>query len=292
MDSNAKRTHLAKITARLTGGGSTTSSEATPTGKPTTNMSAERPSHSYAPTHERKHAAKQAPSSHNQHKHETKNPPGSLNERMHTPKLTADAMLSAPSSRQFIGNTETIIAIGASTGGTQALEQVLTQVAANSPGIVIVQHMPEKFTSSFAARLNTRCKIEVREAKNNERILPGVALVAPGGKHMLIKRANNQYIVEVLDGPLVCRHRPSVDVLFRSAAAAAGKNAVGFILTGMGDDGARGMKEMFDMGSTTYAQDHASCVVFGMPKEAIDMKGVSKIIPLSQVAAAINQYGK
>jgi two-component system chemotaxis response regulator CheB len=288
MDSNAKRAHLAKITARLSGGSTPISSEAPSTRTPSTQT--ERPSHSH--THERKHEAKHAPSSHNEHKNESKHQPGSLNERMHTPKLTADAMLSAPTSRQFIGNTETIIAIGASTGGTQALEQVLTKVAANTPGIVIVQHMPEKFTSSFAARLNTRCKIEVREAKNNERILPGVALIAPGGKHLLIKRANNQYIVEVLDGPLVCRHRPSVDVLFRSAAAAAGKNAVGFILTGMGDDGARGMKEMFDMGATTYAQDHASCVVFGMPKEAIDMKGVSKIIPLDQVAAAINQYGK
>jgi two-component system chemotaxis response regulator CheB len=292
MDSNAKLAHLAKITARLSGGSTPASSEAMPVAKQTPNTSTERPAQSQAPTHERKQEAKHTVSSNNQHKHETKHAPGSLNERMHTPKLTADAMLSAPTSRQFIGNTETIIAIGASTGGTQALEQVLTQVAANTPGIVIVQHMPEKFTGSFAARLNTRCKIEVREAKNNERVLPGVALVAPGGKHLLIKHANNQYIVEVLDGPLVCRHRPSVDVLFRSAAAAAGKNAVGFILTGMGDDGARGMKEMFDMGATTYAQDHASCVVFGMPKEAIDMKGVSKIIPLDQVATAINQYGK
>lgn len=287
MDSNAKRAHLAKITARLTGEKTPSHSETAPAAKATPSKPSTAHSHSHS--HPHKHELK------HEHKHEAKaekHTPGSMNERMHTPKLTADAMLSAPNSRQFIGNTETIIAIGASTGGTQALEQVLTQVAANSAGIVIVQHMPEKFTSSFATRLNTRCKIDVREAKHNDRILPGVALIAPGGKHMLIKRANNQYIVEVLDGPLVCRHRPSVDVLFRSAAAAAGKNAVGFILTGMGDDGARGMKEMFDMGSTTYAQDHASCVVFGMPKEAIDMKGVSKIIPLNQVAAAINQYAK
>ncbi|MBM5571819.1 MULTISPECIES: chemotaxis protein CheB [Deefgea] len=277
MDSNAKRAHLAKITARLSGGSTTTPSETPAAIKPATSTHSERATHSR---------------SHSPERQSDKHPPGSLTERMHTPKLTADAMLSAPNNRQFIGSTETIIAIGASTGGTQALEQVLTQVATNTPGIVIVQHMPEKFTSSFASRLNTRCKIEVREARNNDRILPGVALIAPGGKHLLIKRANNQYLVEVLDGPLVCRHRPSVDVLFRSAAAAAGKNAVGFILTGMGDDGARGMKEMFDMGATTYAQDHASCVVFGMPKEAIDMKGVSKIIPLAQVAAAINQYGK
>ncbi|MGL4995165.1 MAG: chemotaxis protein CheB [Deefgea sp.] len=283
MDSNAKRAHLAKIAASLSGGSQPHSrhSERAPTDKPALSPSRERTA-SPKPT---SRAPTEPPPA-------AKLPPGSLNERMNSPKLTADAMLSAPTSRQFIGNTETIIAIGASTGGTQALEHVLSKVAANTPGIVIVQHMPEKFTSSFATRLNMRCKIEVREAKNNERILPGVALVAPGGKHLLIKRANNQYIVEVLDGPLVCRHRPSVDVLFRSAAAAAGKNAVGFILTGMGDDGARGMKEMFDMGATTYAQDHASCVVFGMPKEAIDMKGVSKIIPLDQVAAMINQYGK
>jgi two-component system chemotaxis response regulator CheB len=211
---------------------------------------------------------------------------------MQSPKLTADAMLSAPNSQQFIGVTETIIAIGASTGGTQALEEVLSKVAANTPGIVIVQHMPEKFTQSFATRLNTRCVIEVREAKNNDRVLPGLALIAPGGKHLLVKRANGQYLVEVLEGPLVSRHRPSVDVLFRSTAKAAGKNAVGFILTGMGDDGAQGLKEMFDTGSTTYAQDQASCVVFGMPKEAIDLGGVSKIIPLNQVAMMINQYGK
>lgn len=281
MDSNAKRAHLAKIAASLSSGSTAhiRHGERTPTDRNTTSPHSERstkhPSHS--PT-ERAHNAKHAP--------------GSLTERMHSPKLTADAMLSAPTGRQFIGSTETIITIGASTGGTQALELVLSKVAANTPGIVIVQHMPEKFTSSFATRLNTRCKIEVREAKHNDRVLPGVALIAPGGKHLLIKRANNQYLVEILDGPLVCRHRPSVDVLFRSAAAAAGKNAVGFILTGMGDDGARGMKEMFDMGATTYAQDHASCVVFGMPKEAIDMQGVSKIISLEQVAATINQYGK
>lgn len=217
---------------------------------------------------------------------------GALTERMQSPKLTADVMLSAPNNLQFIGVTEKIIAIGASTGGTQALECVLTKVAANTPGIVIVQHMPERFTHSFATRLNTRCTIEVREAKNNDRILPGVALVAPGGKHLLIKRVNGQYLVEVLDGPLVSRHRPSVDVLFRSAARAAGKNAVGFILTGMGDDGAQGLKEMFDSGATTYAQDQASCVVFGMPKEAIDLGGVSKIIPLDQVAMMINQYSR
>lgn len=282
MDSNAKRAHLAKIAASLSVGGP-------PTTKPNVQARSDLPAS--PPLSERTSAPKHS-SRHIGHTPAAKSPPGSLNERMNSPKLTADAMLSAPTSRQFIGNTETIIAIGASTGGTQALEHVLSKVAANTPGIVIVQHMPEKFTSSFATRLNTRCIIEVREAKNNERILPGVALVAPGGKHLLIKRANNQYIVEILDGPLVCRHRPSVDVLFRSAAAAAGKNAVGFILTGMGDDGARGMKEMFDMGATTYAQDHASCVVFGMPKEAIDMKGVSKIIPLDQVAAMINQYGK
>ena len=281
MDNNAKRAHLAKVVANLSSSPTHTPHAERAADKKTSNPLHERDSSINSPTRQSSNRAQRS-----------NHAPGSLSERMHTPKLTADAMLAAPTGRQFIGNTETIIAIGASTGGTQALEQVLSKVAANTPGIVIVQHMPEKFTSGFATRLNARCKIEVREAKHNDRVMPGVALIAPGGKHLLIKRVNNQYLVEILDGPLVCRHRPSVDVLFRSAATSAGKNAVGFILTGMGDDGARGMKEMFDMGATTYAQDHTSCVVFGMPKEAIDMKGVSKIIPLDQVAIMINQYGK
>ena len=237
-------------------------------------------------------AAQPTGSSSNERRTVTESAQGVLTERMQAPKLTADAILSAPNRLQFIGVTEKIIVIGASTGGTQALEEILTKVTAKTPGIVIVQHMPEKFTQSFATRLNTRCAIEVREAKSNDRVLPGLALIAPGGKHLLIKRINGQYLVEVLDGPLVCRHRPSVDVLFRSAAKSAGKNAIGFILTGMGDDGALGLKEMFDCGAITYAQDQASCVVFGMPKEAIDLGGVSKIIPLNQVSMLINQQSK
>ncbi|RZA02098.1 MAG: chemotaxis response regulator protein-glutamate methylesterase, partial [Moraxellaceae bacterium] len=187
--------------------------------------------------------------------------------------------------------TERIIAIGTSTGGTQALEEILTTLPRVCPGIVIVQHMPEKFTASFAERLNTVCEIEVREAKNNDRIIPGLALIAPGGRHMQIKRSGAFYYVEVIDGPLINRHRPSVDVLFRSVARFSGKNATGIILTGMGDDGARGLKEMLDAGAYTVAQDEESCVVFGMPKEAIKLGAVKKILPLQDVRLAILAKG-
>jgi two-component system chemotaxis response regulator CheB len=202
-------------------------------------------------------------------------------------KLNADAILPPSSGQAMAQTTERIVAIGTSTGGTQALELVLTALPRVSPGIVIVQHMPEKFTASFAARLNGLSQIEVREAKNNDRVIPGLALIAPGGKHMLLKRSGAYYHVEVVDGPLVNRHRPSVDVLFRSVAKFAGKNATGIIMTGMGDDGARGLKELHDTGARTYAQDEASCVVFGMPKEAIKLGGVDRVITLGDIPRAI-----
>ena len=183
--------------------------------------------------------------------------------------------------------TERLVAIGTSTGGTVALEALLTELPRVSPGIVIVQHMPEKFTASFAARLDGLCEIEVQEASHGQRVLPGLALIAPGGKHMQLARSGAQYVVEVKDGPPVNRHRPSVDVLFRSVAKFAGRNAMGVIMTGMGDDGARGLKEMRDAGAYTLAQDEASCVVYGMPKEAVKHGAVDRILPLSALAGAI-----
>jgi two-component system chemotaxis response regulator CheB len=208
------------------------------------------------------------------------------------PKNTADVMLSPGTNRALERTTDQLIAIGTSTGGTQALEAVLTKLPATSLGIVIVQHMPEKFTAMFAERLNSLCQIEVLEAKNGDRVIPGRALIAPGGRHMMLRRNGAQYVVDVADGPLVNRHKPSVDVLFRSVAKFAGANALGIIMTGMGDDGARGMKEMHDAGAKTIAQDEASCVVFGMPKEAIKLGGADQIIPLDQIPAAIVNYGK
>ncbi len=187
--------------------------------------------------------------------------------------------------------TERVIALGTSTGGTLALETVLTALPRSCPGIVIVQHMPEKFTALFAARLNQICEIEVAEARNGDRVLPGRALIAPGGRHMQIRRSGAQYYAEVSDGPLVNRHRPSVDVLFRSTAKCAGKNSMGIIMTGMGNDGARGLKEMHDVGATTYAQDEASCVVFGMPKEAIKLGAVKETVALQNIASLIAAYG-
>ena len=202
-------------------------------------------------------------------------------------KLTADEMLAAPSGQLNVPMTERFVAIGCSTGGTQALETVLTALPRTSPGIVVVQHMPEQFTKGFAQRLDKFSEIEVKEAETGDRILPGRALIAPGGKHTLVVRSGAQYRVEVKDGPLVSRHKPSVDVLFRSVAKAAGSNATGFIMTGMGDDGAHGMKEMFDAGATTYAQDEATCVVFGMPKEAIKLGGISNVVGLDRIAGII-----
>ena len=207
---------------------------------------------------------------------------------MHTvePKLTADAVLSA-ATHAMAETTEKVVVVGASTGGTEALKTLLEAVPADSPGIVIVQHMPELFTRAFANRLDGLCAITVKEAETNDTVIRGRALIAPGNHHLLLKRSGARYYVEVKDGPLVCRHRPSVDVLFRSAARYAGPNAVGVILTGMGDDGARGMLEMMQAGAFTIAQDEASCVVFGMPKEAIKLNGVDKVLPLTSIAGSI-----
>lgn len=183
--------------------------------------------------------------------------------------------------------TDRVVAIGISTGGVQSIEVVLKQLDRTCPGILIVQHMPAAFTASFASRLNSLCNIEVLEAKDGDRLINGRVLIAPGGKHMQLKRSGAQYVVEVKDGPLINHHRPSCDVLFRSVAACAGRNAVGVIMTGMGDDGARGLKEMRDAGAHTAAQDEASCVVFGMPAVAIKMGAADDIVPLQDIAAWI-----
>lgn len=207
------------------------------------------------------------------------------------PKLSADAMLRK--SRTILTETtDKVIVIGASTGGTEAIHYFLQSLPIDIPGIVIVQHMPEIFTASFAKRLNEICNISVKEAINNDSVLRGQALIAPGNKHLLLKRSGARYYVEIADGPLVNRHRPSVDVLFRSAARYAGKNSLGIILTGMGDDGARGMKELFDTGAFTIAQDESSCVVFGMPKEAIALGGVSKVVQLSKLTDEVVRYSR
>lgn len=194
---------------------------------------------------------------------------------------------SASRLPEFIETTEKIVAIGASTGGTEALEKILTSLPSDAPGIVIVQHMPEHFTENFANRLDGLCKIHVKEAADGDSVIRGTALIAPGNKHLLIKRSGARYFVEVRDGPLVSRHRPSVDVLFRSASRYAGKNAVGVILTGMGDDGARGMLEMKQAGAFNIAQDEKSCVIFGMPHEAIKAGAADTILPLKDIPAEI-----
>jgi two-component system chemotaxis response regulator CheB len=202
------------------------------------------------------------------------------------PKLTADAILS-PATHAMAETTEKVVVIGASTGGTEALKILLEKLPSDTPGIVIVQHMPELFTRAFANRLDGLCCITVKEAETNDTIIRGRALIAPGNHHMLLKRSGARYYVEIKDGPLVCRHRPSVDVLFRSAARYAGRNAIGVILTGMGDDGARGMREMKQAGAFTIAQDEATCVVFGMPKEAVKFGGVDRVLPLHAIAGEI-----
>ncbi|UZE21511.1 chemotaxis response regulator protein-glutamate methylesterase [Pseudomonas sp. B21-056] len=201
-------------------------------------------------------------------------------------KTPAEAALPAV-GHAMTQTTETLVAIGTSTGGTQALEAILTRLPRVCPGLVIVQHMPERFTAAFAERLNQLCQIEVLEARHGDRVMPGRALIAPGGRHMQLTRSGAQYQVEVRDGPLVSRHRPSVDVLFRSTARVAGGNALGIIMTGMGDDGARGLKDMRDAGARTVAQDEDSCVVFGMPKEAIKLGAAERILTLNDIPAAI-----
>lgn len=192
--------------------------------------------------------------------------------------------------RAMASTTDRIVAIGTSTGGTQALEYVLSDLSRITPGIVIVQHMPETFTAAFAARLNKVSEIEVLEAKHGDRVLPGRALIAPGGRHMQVKRSGAQYHVEILDGPPVNRHKPSVDVLFRSVAKCAGRNALGVIMTGMGDDGARGLKEMLDAGGATIGQDEKTCVVYGMPREAMRLGAVQREVPLDAVAGAVEKF--
>lgn len=209
-----------------------------------------------------------------------------------SPSLSADVILPAAhnASAPLGRTTDRLVAIGTSTGGTQALEAVLTALPVDTPGVVVVQHMPEKFTAMFAQRLNSLCKIEVREARSGDRVLPGLALIAPGGRHMMVKRNGAQYVVDVVDGPLVNRHKPSVDVLFRSVAKCAGHNALGIIMTGMGDDGARGLKEMRDAGAHTLAEDESTCVVFGMPKEAIRLGGAAEVLPLTRMAEGIGRF--
>lgn len=203
------------------------------------------------------------------------------------PKLTADIIMPPVKSRAMIETTEKVVVIGASTGGTEAIRVFLEAMPADAPGIVIVQHMPENFTRAFATRIDFGCRITVKEAENNDTVLRGRALIAPGNRHLMLKRSGARYFVEIRDGPLVSRHRPSVDVLFRSAARYAGKNAVGIIMTGMGDDGAKGMLEMKQEGAYTIAQDEKTCVVFGMPKEAIKLSAVDRVLPLEAIAPEI-----
>jgi two-component system, chemotaxis family, protein-glutamate methylesterase/glutaminase len=204
-----------------------------------------------------------------------------------TPKHTADAVLAAGVSTSMIKTTEKVVAVGASTGGTEALRVFLEAMPADTPGIVIVQHMPENFTRSFANRLNELCQITVKEAENGDTVIRGRALIAPGNHHLLLKRSGARYYVEINDGPLVNRHRPSVDVLFRSTAKYAGSNAIGVIMTGMGDDGARGLLEMRQAGAVTIAQDEATCVVYGMPKEAVKLGAAQHILPLQNIASKV-----
>lgn len=202
-------------------------------------------------------------------------------------KATEDSQVVVTTSLSHLDTTDKVIAMGASTGGTEALRAVLENLPGDCPGIVIVQHMPEMFTKQFAERLDSLSTITVKEAKDGDSVLKGQALVCPGNKHMLLKRSGARYYVQLKDGPLVNRHRPAVDVLFRSTAKYAGKNAIGVILTGMGNDGAKGMLEMKEAGAINIAQDEATSVVFGMPKEAIKAGGVDYTLPLEKVHKAI-----
>jgi two-component system, chemotaxis family, protein-glutamate methylesterase/glutaminase len=202
-------------------------------------------------------------------------------------KLTADAIIPPPVQGRSTVATDRIVCIGVSTGGTEALCDVLEVLPRNCPGILIVQHMPQGFTAAFAKRLNGICDINVKEAEDGEPVLPGYAYIAPGSRHMLLQRTGRRYHIAIKDGPPVSRHRPSADVLFRSAAQYAGPNVLGIIMTGMGDDGAKGLLEMRKLGATTRAQDEESCVVFGMPKEAIACGAVQKVVSLSQIPKEI-----
>jgi two-component system chemotaxis response regulator CheB len=202
------------------------------------------------------------------------------------PRLTADAVLPRKNKSIGAGVANTVIAVGASTGGTEAVRVFLGALPVDCPPVVIVQHMPEVFTRAFAQRLNRECGIEVQEASDGDRLRSGLALIAPGNRHMLVNRRGEELVVQILDGPLISRHRPSVDVLFRSVASSVGPKAVGIIMTGMGDDGAQGLYEMKEAGAATIAQDEASCIVFGMPKEAISRGAVDLVAPLEQIASA------
>jgi two-component system, chemotaxis family, protein-glutamate methylesterase/glutaminase len=207
-------------------------------------------------------------------------------------KLSADAVLPPPNGRPLARTTEKIVVIGASTGGTEALHRVLEALPKDAPGIVVVQHMPQGFTTTFARRLDQTCGIEVREAKDGDRVLGGLALIAPGNRHLLLQRSGSHYVTEIRDGPLVSRHRPSVDVLFRSAARVAGRNALGIIMTGMGDDGAKGLLELRESGARTLGQDEASCIVYGMPKEAKRLGAVEQELSLAGIPQEINRFAQ
>jgi len=200
---------------------------------------------------------------------------------------SADVVLPTVSTRTLSVTTDKVVAIGTSTGGTEALRVLLMALPLDAPGFVVVQHMPEVFTAGFAQRLNQLCAVDVQEARDGDRVRPGLVLIAPGNRHTMINRNGAQYVVRVVDGPLVARHRPSVDVLFRSVAQAAGANAVGVIMTGMGDDGADGLLEMKKAGASTIAQDEATSVVFGMPKVAIERGAVDEVLPLQRITHAI-----
>jgi two-component system chemotaxis response regulator CheB len=204
-----------------------------------------------------------------------------------SPKFTADVVMPRPRPSILTETTEKVVAVGASTGGTEAIREFLEALPHDAPGTVIVQHMPEHFTSAFARRLNTLCRVTVKEAEDNDTVMSGRVLIAPGNRHTMLKRSGARYYVAVKNGPLVCRHRPSVDVLFRSVARYAGKNAISIIMTGMGDDGAKGMLEMKNAGAFTVAQDEATSVVFGMPNEAIKKGGVDRVLPLEMIAGEV-----
>jgi len=205
-------------------------------------------------------------------------------------KLVKKTEIKRVQTQALIKTTHKIVAIGASTGGTEALKEVLTQMPPNSPGILIVQHMPKLFTKAFADRLNSLCSIRISEAKDGESIVPGIALIAPGDYHMELRRSGARYYVTTTQEPPVRRHRPSVEVLFESVAKYAGANAIGVIMTGMGDDGAHGLLKMKEAGANTIAQDEESCVVFGMPKEAIKLGAAEKIVPLDKIPSAILSF--
>ena len=207
-------------------------------------------------------------------------------------KLPADAVVPKRAERVIRETTHKVVVVGASTGGTEALRELLEAMPPDAPGIAIVQHMPEVFTMQFAKRLAQTCRVEVKEAETNDRLVSGRALIAPGNHHLVVRRSGALYFVDVVDGPPVSLHRPSVNVLFRSAAQAAGQNAVGVILTGIGDDGADGMAELHAAGARCIAQDEATCVVFGMPKEAIARGGVDEVLPLQRIAPQVLKWAR